>query len=69
MKRTELFVFDVNTLVSAFIVKSYTNAMAFDRALEIGRVVFSPIVKNELVDVFLRTKFDKYVSADFLKQF
>jgi putative PIN family toxin of toxin-antitoxin system len=64
MKRTELFVFDVNTLVSAFIVGSYANTKAFDLAIKKGRIVVSWQILLELTDVFLRPKFDKYVSLN-----
>jgi putative PIN family toxin of toxin-antitoxin system len=58
--RTKTFVFDVNILVSAFIVGSYSNSLAFDKALETGRVVCTHAIWTELADVFLREKFDKY---------
>jgi len=63
--RTKLFVFDVNTFVSAFIVGSDKNAKAFDKALELGRVVYTHGMWLELTEVFLRAKFDKYLSFNF----
>jgi putative PIN family toxin of toxin-antitoxin system len=64
MKRTDLFIFDVNTLVSAFLVGSFKNNDAFRRALKIGLVITNHKIKKELTDVFLREKFDKYVSLE-----
>ncbi len=64
MSRTKLFVFDVNSLVSAFIVGSYANAKAFDKARNTGRIITSPLIQAELTDVFTRPKFDKYVSFE-----
>ncbi len=71
MKRTKLFIFDVNALVSAFILESDTNAVAFDKAMSIGRIITSKAIQLELSEVFLRSKFDRYVKfndrLDFLK--
>lgn len=62
--KNSVFVFDVNTLVSAFLIGSYTNNLAFRKALTIGKVVCSEGIKRELSDVFLRGKFDKYASLN-----
>ncbi|MGN6530741.1 MAG: hypothetical protein ACTHK0_03165, partial [Ginsengibacter sp.] len=37
---------------------------AFRKALEIGLVITNHKIKKELTDVFLREKFDKYVSLE-----
>jgi len=58
MKKTDLFIFDVNTLVSAFLIGSFTNNPAFRKALEIGLVICTNKIKKELSEVFLREKFD-----------
>ncbi len=55
------FIFDTNALVSAFIFGSGNNAKAFDKALTIGRIIISPAIQSELWEVFLRSKFDRYV--------
>ncbi|GGG81337.1 PIN domain-containing protein [Parapedobacter pyrenivorans] len=64
MKRAKLFIFDVNTLISAFVIGSQTNAKAFDRAISIGRIITSPPIQSELSNVFLRPKFDRFVSLE-----
>lgn len=64
MKKTDLFIFDVNTLVSAFLVGSFKNNDAFRRALQIGFVITTHKVKKELAEVFVREKFDKYISLE-----
>jgi len=73
MKRTKLFVFDVNALVSAFILESETNARAFDKASSTGRIITSDAIQSELAEVFLRPKFDRYARfddrLDFLRYF
>lgn len=73
MKRTKLFVFDTNTLVSAFIFGSDSPARAFDKAISIGRVVMSADTLSELSSVFVRSKFDPFTSfehrLDFLAYF
>lgn len=60
MKKISIFVFDVNSLVSAFLTGSHANARAFDRARATGRIFSSDAINLELTDVFLRKKFDKY---------
>jgi len=62
--KNSVFVFDVNTLVSAFLIGSHTNNLAFRKALTIGKVVSTEGIKRELSDVFLRGKFDKYASLN-----
>ncbi|MFT4204564.1 MAG: putative toxin-antitoxin system toxin component, PIN family [Chitinophagaceae bacterium] len=63
MKKAK-FVFDTNALVSGLLLKSSTNAMAFDKARETGIILTSHSINKEIADVFLRKKFDKYVSFD-----
>jgi putative PIN family toxin of toxin-antitoxin system len=56
------FVFDTNALLSAFLLKSKSNALAFDKALEIGEIISSEAINKEFTNVFLRKKFDQYAS-------
>ncbi len=58
------FVFDTNTLVSALLSKNSTPRKAFDRAMEIGEILVSLAVIDELNDVLGREKFNKYVSEE-----
>ena len=64
MKRTKLFIFDVNTLISAFVIGSNSNARAFDKALALGRIITSSEIRSELSDVFLRPKFDRFLTLE-----
>ncbi len=64
MKTNNRFVFDTNVLVSAFILKSKTNAFAFDKALDTGDIISTAFINMEITDVFSRQKFDKYVSLE-----
>lgn len=59
---SNLFVIDTNTLVSAFLFRYSNPRRAFDKATESGKVLASLATYDELRDVFLRPKFDKYVS-------
>lgn len=43
---------------------SFKNNDAFRMALKIGLVISTHKIKRELTDVFLREKFDKYVSLE-----
>jgi putative PIN family toxin of toxin-antitoxin system len=64
MKRTKLFIFDANALISALLVGSYTNNLAFRRALQIGLVICTHRIKTELSDVLSRKKFDRYATIE-----
>jgi len=62
MKKNKRFVFDTNTLVSAFLLSSNTiAARAYYKAIETGELVLSDNTFNEFSDVFIRPKFDRYV--------
>lgn len=54
------FIFDTNTLISALLIGSSTSDAAFRLALEIGEIVTTKVIRLELADVFLRSKFDRY---------
>lgn len=56
------FVIDTNTLISAFLFPHSVPRKALDRAMERGRPLASPETFSEFQKVFLRPKFDKYVS-------
>jgi len=64
VKKTKLFIFDVNTLVSAFLINSRTNDQAFRKAVEEGYLITTVAIREELNDVFLRRKFDRYSSPE-----
>ncbi|MDR1526695.1 MAG: PIN domain-containing protein [Dysgonamonadaceae bacterium] len=54
------FIFDTNALLSAFLLKSKSNTLAFDKALETGEIISSEAINKEFTNVFLRKKFDRY---------
>lgn len=54
------FVFDVNVLISAALIRQSVNAQALDFALNKGRIVISEPVLQEFEEVIFREKFDKY---------
>jgi putative PIN family toxin of toxin-antitoxin system len=61
---TNIFVFDTNSLISALLLPFSVARKAFDIALEKGILVHSRETFGELVEVFARPKFDKYISLD-----
>lgn len=64
MKKTKRFIFDTNTLISAFLLSNQTTAArAWYRAAEIGQIIVSDETIAEFADVFIRPKFDKYLSS------
>jgi hypothetical protein len=64
MKNNDLFVIDTNILVSAFLFTHSTPKLAYDKAKKAGRLVASVETYNELCEVLVRPKFDKYISLE-----
>ncbi|MDP9076603.1 MAG: putative toxin-antitoxin system toxin component, PIN family [Bacteroidota bacterium] len=65
MKRTKHFVFDANTLVSAFLLSSTSiAARAYYKAISEGNIVASEEVIDEFSAVFIRPKFDRYLELE-----
>ena len=62
MTSRNIFVFDTNALVSAFLVKSSISNLAFKRATFSGTLAISNPLMNEFLEVLVRKKFDKYFS-------
>ena len=62
--RNNFFVIDTNTLVSAFIFRYSTPRKAFEKAIREGNVFATDKTYNELTEVLLRPKFDKYISSE-----
>ena len=62
--RNSPFVFDTNTLVSAFVFERSTPDLALDKARGLGGLVASIETFAELGEVLLRPKLDKYLSLD-----
>ena len=59
--RADVFVFDTNVLISAFLSGSSIPAMAFDKAFESYHLVRSSETLEEFVTRFLSDKFNKYI--------
>ena len=61
--KNKRFVLDVNTLISAFLLhENSTAARAWYKAQKSGNIVMSEDTFNEFCDVFVRPKFDRYLS-------
>ena len=63
------FVFDTNTIVSAFLFDESIPQKALQEALAHGEVLLSTKVLEELAEVLRRSKFDRYVSRKTREQF
>ncbi|MEO6684144.1 MAG: putative toxin-antitoxin system toxin component, PIN family [Ginsengibacter sp.] len=61
--KTKLFVFDTNILIGSFITNSKAT-IAFEKAKDNGKLLVSDDTFNEFCDVFIRKKFDKYLSLE-----
>lgn len=62
--KNNLFVFDTNTLISSSISKNSQPRRAETKANRVGRMISSVATFNEFSEVFLRPKFDKYISRE-----
>ena len=54
------FIMDTNALISAALIKNSVNAKAFDKAVFLGKLVFSDETFDEFIEVLFRKKFDRY---------
>ena len=64
MKKTKHVVFDTNSLISAFLIKSSLCALALDRVIATGRLASSTSCLHEFSEVIFRAKFDSYFKLD-----
>ncbi len=65
MKRISRVVLDTNILISAFLLsENSTAARVYYKIKATSEIVVSEDVFKEFTDVFMRSKFDKYLSAD-----
>jgi uncharacterized protein len=62
--KSNLFVFDTNTLISAALSPSSTNAEAMKKAESLGNIIYSDATWTEFLEVLFRKKFDKYFSIE-----
>jgi len=58
------FIFDTNVLISAIIDTDSSAAAALIKAREYGKLVISKEISQEYITVFLREKFNKWVSFE-----
>ncbi len=61
MKKINLFVFDTNLLVSAILIPLSVSQRTLSKAENIGKIIFSEETFEELSEVLIRSKFDKYI--------
>jgi len=65
MKGIRYFVVDTNTLISAFLLATTSvPARAYYKAKNEGGILISDETFNEFSDVFIRSKFDRYLSLE-----
>ncbi|MBD0389958.1 MAG: putative toxin-antitoxin system toxin component, PIN family [Nostoc sp. C3-bin3] len=64
MTNNRRFVFDTNVLISAFLFSKGKPRQAFDKAQDIGIIIFSNAAFSELEEVLYRRKFDKYLPLE-----
>ena len=57
-----IYVLDSNCLISAELIYKSVNHQAYEKAFRNGIVVYSPSIIIEFESVFLRKKFDRYLS-------
>lgn len=63
------FVFDTNTIVSAFLFEKSVPGQALKKALDHGALLLSLPVAEELAKVLRRDKFDRYLSRKIREEF
>jgi putative PIN family toxin of toxin-antitoxin system len=56
------FVFDTNVIVSAALFPGSVPRQAIDKAMELGKLILSERVAEELAEILGRERFDRYVS-------
>ncbi|MDA0304479.1 MAG: putative toxin-antitoxin system toxin component, PIN family [Bacteroidetes bacterium] len=69
MNGNDYFVFDTNVLVSALIFENSRPSRAFRYALQIGQILLSPPVLEEVNEVMSREKFERYVTVEEREEF
>src|SRR5690606_35276844 len=64
MKKTDFYILDTKTLISAIILPDSVARKAFDKARISGQIVVSKETLDEFNGVLVRPKFDKYIPLD-----
>jgi uncharacterized protein len=71
--KTKRFIFDTNCLISALLIPTSVNRKALNKIKGNGLLIYSEETIQELDEVIVRSKFDKYVSIEkrleFIRQF
>lgn len=62
--KNELFVIDTNTLISAFLSEHSKPSLAYEKAKRTGNLSLSTETFEEFCEVFVRERFDKYISLE-----
>ena len=62
--KNNLFVIDTNTLISSSLFKDSAPRKAERKANQAGKILASIATYHEFFEVFLRSKFDKYISRE-----
>ena len=65
MKSRDRFVFDTNVLVRAVLLSDSKPAEACRRVRQVGEILSSVPVAEELNEVLGRPKFDRYITHDY----
>lgn len=58
------FVLDANLIISATLLEQSVARQAFEKALLKGSILLSEALQTELTALFLRPKFDRYLSLE-----
>ena len=69
MSATPRLVFDTNILISHLLLPSSLPAQAVRKGLHQGQILVSDETLNELADVLVRPKFDRYISIEDRQEF
>jgi putative PIN family toxin of toxin-antitoxin system len=69
MKSKDRFILDTSVLVSAVLIGNSRPAEAFHKARQLGEILLSLTVAEELNDVLGREKFDRYITREDRERF
>jgi putative PIN family toxin of toxin-antitoxin system len=69
MNSKERYVFDTNTVISAFLFNQSNPGLALQQVLKEGELLLSMEVAEELADVLRRKKFDRYATRKIRDEF
>jgi putative PIN family toxin of toxin-antitoxin system len=64
MNAENVFVFDTNAIISAYLAQGSTSNKAFRAAISVGIISLSNQLFTEIVEVIYRPKFDRYFPTE-----